>query len=1155
MQLSIKARKAVASGLAASSILWAAAGALPQFASAAVHSDGCLVLSGGVVWLITGGTRRGFTSAEVFSSHGHNFSQVVTATAEDAALPVGPIMTYADGTLVKGPNDPLVYLVAGGQKRPFVSASVFLGLGYQFSNVQQAPVNTFADLPTGGNLDSTTISHPQGTVVNASGAFWLMTAAGRMGFPSAAVFTGWGYSFAKVVTANSYDLALGNQGDVQPKPGCTGGDSTPTGSVNVSLNGPAASTLIEGQATATLANFVFSGNGTVTSVTLKRTGVSSDSTLSNVYLFDGAVRLTDAGSVSSGNITFANSSGLFSVSGSKTLSVKSDIAASTSGQTVGVQLTAVVLSSGSVSGLPVSGNNHTVATASLATVAVGAPTAAGASDPGTDIKVWESVFTVGVRDVTFSRLSLRQISNIVSADVRNFRLYVDGVMVGSAVASLDANGYVTFSGFSKLLLSGTRTVKVLADVIGGSSRSIQMSLRNKADVDVMDSQYGVNVAATGTFPASPTATSINSGTMTVTKATDSPSGNVTDTASGVKLGKWTFTAYGESIKVENLVVTLDTNNVDADYTLRNGKVYVNGSQVGSTAGLVAVDAFASGQTFTTNFTVVPGTPATVEVYADIYDEEAAGAELVAGSTLQTSLLVGSSNGTRQTSLTTLNVPTGSRVDANVLTVASGSMTLAAAANYPNQTVVAPQTAFKLGVWNLTGNSTEDVNITSLSLDIDAVTGLTFTSADLSDIYMRYGSTNTSIKPSPTAADNDFSVSFTLVKNAVMTIELYGNIGAAANITDADSVKTDLTVTGTGATSGAAISQADINGQTIIKNAGTFTTSKDASSPDSKLIDDSGTVVVAAYKVAVTNDAYTLTEVDVNIVNATAVQNIILKDGSTTLGTKPGATSVLFAGLSVAVPANTNKILTVELQMSTIGNGAGSTGAEVTATLDSIKHRATSSGVEATDTNDRAANAMYAYKAVPTITNVTLPTSALATGTVVLGKVSVSSGGTGTIGWKKFIFTSTKTGGTAGDPTVASPTLWDADTNNQITGTGSLVSTDTDGAGADTTTNCGETDASCDIVFVATAEQEISGAKTYELRATIGGTPTTGENINTTIAQPSSYVAPAAYATVAATTATFAWSDQGVASHSETSLDWNNGYLVKNLPTNSQTLTK
>ena len=157
MQLSSKARKAVAIGLAASTIVWAGSlAALPLVASAAVHSEGCLVLSSGTVWLITSGSRRGFTSEPVFTSNGYNFLQVVSASAEDVALPVGPIMVYGDGTLVKGPSDPLVYLVVSGQKRGFISGSVFTNLGFLFANVKSAPANTFADLPTGANITAST---------------------------------------------------------------------------------------------------------------------------------------------------------------------------------------------------------------------------------------------------------------------------------------------------------------------------------------------------------------------------------------------------------------------------------------------------------------------------------------------------------------------------------------------------------------------------------------------------------------------------------------------------------------------------------------------------------------------------------------------------------------------------------------------------------------------------------------------------------------------------------------------------------------------------------------------------------------------------------------------------------------------------------------
>jgi hypothetical protein len=158
MNFSQKAKKAVAAGLALSTMMWSVSLFAVPAAVAAPHNDGCLVNVSGTVYLIQGGQKRGFTSAEVFMSHGYNFGQVVTANAEDAALPTGSILIYADGTLVKGPADPLVYLVVNGQKRGFTSGSVFTGLGYSFANIQWAPVNTFNDIPTGANIDSTAIT-------------------------------------------------------------------------------------------------------------------------------------------------------------------------------------------------------------------------------------------------------------------------------------------------------------------------------------------------------------------------------------------------------------------------------------------------------------------------------------------------------------------------------------------------------------------------------------------------------------------------------------------------------------------------------------------------------------------------------------------------------------------------------------------------------------------------------------------------------------------------------------------------------------------------------------------------------------------------------------------------------------------------------------
>jgi|GEM_PF-1955630 len=158
MTFSVKAKKAVAAGLALSTLMWSVSFFAVPVAFAAPHGSGCLINSNGTVYLVSGGQKRGFTSAEVFMSHGYNFGQVVTANSDDAALSTGSLLIYADGTLVKGPSDPLVYLVVNGQKRGFTSGSVFTGLGYSFATIQWAPQNTFMDIPMGANIDSTSIT-------------------------------------------------------------------------------------------------------------------------------------------------------------------------------------------------------------------------------------------------------------------------------------------------------------------------------------------------------------------------------------------------------------------------------------------------------------------------------------------------------------------------------------------------------------------------------------------------------------------------------------------------------------------------------------------------------------------------------------------------------------------------------------------------------------------------------------------------------------------------------------------------------------------------------------------------------------------------------------------------------------------------------------
>lgn len=1069
-----------------------------------------------------------------------------------ALIPVAQAATIVDGDVIRNPSAAGdaqfdVYIVklmgANKYKRLVLNPQVFASYGHlKWENVKLVTSEEMNQYKTSAMVRVETDPKvyalaPNGDVGSKS---WLNVAAETYVAAGGAwdqVYTinavdGANYAVATDLTTSAQVVTFLTTGTL---PG-----GVVAGAVTVALAAttPASTTVITTQAAADFLHFTLTGTGTVTGVALKRTGISADASLGNVYLFDGATRLTDAASVSSGSvINFTNASGLFTVSVSRTISVKSDLAA-TAGETIGVQLTGVTLSSGTVGGaLPITGNAMSVATVTLADASFAAATPSGTEiNPANDVVVWQSTLTVSQRDVNMTRLALREIGSIAYADVNNFRLQVDGVQVAQT-QSLDANGYVTFAlATPKLITTGSRVVKVVADVIGGSSRTLSFSLRNKADVGLIDSNYGVAISInrlTGTLPNTAGTLTVASGTLSVVKTTDTPSGNVTLNGSDITLAKYTFTAFGEPMKVETLTVGF-ASSVTA-ITLRNGRLMVNGAQVGSNTTVAK-----AGTSFTTNFIVTPGTPATVEFRSDIFDNDGTNG-LVNGSTITVSLITGASNGQGQVSSVTRNVPAADTA-ASQVTVATGTVTLAKQTNYADQSTVVPKTAYKLAAYNLTGNSTEAVNIDTISIDFTAVTGATFTAANLTNVYIMYGGVReSSTKATVTATGNSWGVSHVLAKNSSVPVEIYADIGST--ITASNSIKSTTTITGTTASSAQSATTGAVDGQTITYVAGSVSATKDATSIATANVDDNQTLTAAAYKFTAVNDAYTVTDVTITTPLATTLQTIALKDGATVLATKPAAASVVFSGLSILVPANSTagKVIGVELAVGTVGTGAGTSGEEITVTLSAYTTTSTI-GTGAGTVVTGAGNTLYAYKAIPIITNEALPTKTLSTGTVTLGKFTVNSGATGTVGWKKIVLNITKTGRTTTGPAITSPTLWDSAGTQITTSTNSITA----GAAADTTAT---------ITFVTTDEEQINGSKTYVVKGSVAATLTAGDNINTNIASSGlAHAAPAAYATVAGLTGTFVWTDQNLVSHSATTLDWNNDNLVKNIPTDSQTLS-
>ncbi len=451
--------------------------------------------------------------------------------------------------------------------------------------------------------------------------------------------------------------------------------------------------------------------------------------------------------------------------------------------------------------------------------------------------------------------------------------------------------------------------------------------------------------------------------------------------------------------------------------------------------------------------------------------------------------------------------------------------------YPNQTVVPNTTHFKIASYKVKNNCTESIVLTGLNIGAGIVGT---NSANFTNVEARINGVLQGVHPTL----YPFAINYVITSMQTITVDFYANIGPATS----GSIQTGMWVSGTGLSSGTSYSSNTASGQLITIGASSIIATVDASAPVASIVHDNQTIPSAAFKFAAVNSAYNVTDLTLTIPQsgATVAQSVMIYDGSTLIATQPGATTINFTGLSWNVPANATKVLTVKLQLGAVGIGAGSTGAKLLTTLTNFTATNMSSGVSAAGTeNNPAGNLIYAYAAIPTITNMELASNNLIPGSQMISKFTISPTG-GNIGWKKLSWTISRSMG--GVDTLSTPTLWDVDSNTQIPGvatfTGS-VNTDNDISGG--------------ITFVATNEQQLSGTKMYVLKVMTAFTPATGDYLSTSIQQPSTYMSSNTYPNIGGTSTSFVWSDISAANHNISTLDWTGSYLVRNLPTSAQTL--
>ncbi len=1225
-------KQAFTTAIAAATIL-ATAGLsafVPMQASAASYGD---LIKGETLSTVyyygSDGQRYSFPNEKTFFSWNENFDSVVEITDEELAdiTLAGNIAYRAGSRWIKIESDEKVYAVSTDGSIHWIedeaTASGLAGDNWnQF--IDDVPDVFFVDYTVGDSLTDAAAGYTGMLWTDGTTKYlvWdsmsrMVTAAGASanGFQDGFWLTGTGFDPAGLTAGADLDAEEASLTDAAQLVETTTYEES--ADVSVSISGsPSASTLIEDQGIADLLLVTLTNNGSssldLTKLTLTRSGVSSDTTLANLFLFDGYIRLTDAATISDGKVTFNDASGLLSLGAgeSASISVRSDLADSTNGQTVGLSIASasdlVFSGAGVASGsFPMAGSVHTIASKPSTFGAAdftGSTTPSAASiDPQEDYRVFERTLAVNTNELDLYAARFRNIGSIDAEDVEGWNLYVGGVMRGETVDMEDAGGYITFdlSADPIELTTGNHQVKLLADVIGGSGRTVTVGLRNSADFVAIDQDYGQPVrptVAAATFSAMDAgAQTVNSGSLTFSKTTDSNSGDITETASGVSLGSWTAKAFGESMKVEKLrfaFVESDSEAVGA----RNGAVYLNGSQIGSTATLNSTSSSTAytEYTFGSSFVVVPGSPATVELRADIHDAD--GTDHIESADTWIARIVDmdtTSNVQRMTSGSYIDAPDGSAVTANTLTVAAASLTVAKTGSYANQTITDPKTAYKVGSYTATAGTNEGINLTDIVVEVD---GTITAASELFNMYVMYGPTadmiTGSTKGTVAATSNTWSINYALEAGETIYVNVYVDVDSSADSTD--TIITGMDVNGTSMLSGTSPSTSEVAGQTISIADGSFSEFND-DHPVATMTAASQEVTVAKYRFSTANESYTIKELKTSTESATAaglVSAVNLYDGSTLVGTtifdEDSGTSGTFTGLTISVPADTSKTLTLKYQLTDVGTGAGTSQTDVKNTLESVKF-SDSNGTESTEVNGTAwttdtiiGKSLYVFKSIPTVSQTDLTNSTLVNGQATdLYKFTVTANANGSIGLKQFkLTTAWSDGGSTDTLEVESLKLY----KNGSDITASVVIQDQDGASIESTSGLLESDS--DLVVTWDTEDSISAGETvtYTVRGTpqgfrLTGSDTVGDSVSFYLAEDSATNGTSVYLNVGDTTTSvielftsasggeaasteheLLWSDNSASAHSSTvgtasTGDWHNGFLVDNLDLASETWTK
>jgi len=1149
------------------------------------------------VYYYNGTERFAFPNPTVYFSWYQDFSTVKTITAEELAAITynGKLVTVRPGTkLVKIASDPKVYAVEpGGKLRSIPSEAVAATLyGSNWAKMVTDVSDAFWFWYDRTNTTPLSSTHPTGSLVkyaNSNNVYYIDGTTKRL--VSAAGMTANKFDNDFVITipdtityTDGTQVTGAEEGLFPITSGTTATPPVATGALTVAMSAsnPVSATIIADSDTAQsmipflAVNLTASSAGSVkvTKMIFERTGISADTDLSNLYLFDGTTKLTDGGSISSKVLTFNDndSEGIITIPAgtTKTVMLRGDLALSTTAsKQIGFNLTSVVSNAASTAGsYPVVGNLMVTASATdlgFATIPSATavlPTAnTSVNSNEKDFEAFKAILTANGQDLQVEGIRFTQIGSVSNGDLTNFKLQVGGTTLATAELNGNNELYFDLSSNPYVITKGNqKTLSLRVDIAKGSTRTFKYAIQNASDIVIKDKGYNVYTqtfvtsATTWTAVKSSYDYTISAGTLSTTKDSTSPSGTAVVNANNVKLATFKFEATGEDVKVKSLDLKIASTGATADSGIQNVKVYYDGAQVGQTKNLTT-STTAVNFGFGSSMVLPAGTPKLVDIYADT--KTPAGATLTDGGNIQIKLIAGT-DAQGVVSLSTVNV---GAVDGNSLTLSSSALSMAKNAAYGSNYLTSPSTAAKIGSFTIKAGATQGI-------DVDNIYISGVTSGVLSNLVLKHGTTELQKKstlPSSGTTTIGMGSTLSLAAGESKVIDIYADVKSGISSYSLTSIVagdgTTKTTNETAVSTGATL-------QTMTIAAGDIRVAAASTKPEADIVIGGMTSLVNAVEFTALNEAMTITNLRITSSGtAGAVASVVLEfpkeDGTTgtVTGYVDGDGYATFSGniqagtgLLMYIPKNGTAILNIKAQAANIAESASNiSGSEIIltipdisantdATIFSVVGKTSGTTLYATGTASAMTGSTMILRATrPTITLEALPTTTLTNGTQVLAKFKIAADATNDVSWNRIQFTYT---------TSTNTSVTDSTINLYKEGSSTKLKT----------SDISLTKTTKRIDFVATSEQTIpkGTSQVYELKGDITGTGT-GESFSTRIGggtvTAASSVTTGTYANVATAELRFVWSDRSAAPHTAlTSSDWCDSNYVKSLPTDSQTLS-